>query len=91
LVLLRAGQPAMAIECKWRADEFDPAGMKIFRSAYPEPAHDGEGSPPPPGNLVVSSDIPRGRPYTRRIAGLEVRFVALEDLAPLLAPESTPD
>ena len=63
-VLARRGHPPSAIECKWTADSFDPAGMKAFRSRYP----DGD-------NLVVAHDV--DRPFTRRFGGLPVRFVGL--------------
>jgi len=34
-VIVRRGRPPIAIECKWAASEFDPAGIKVFRAAYP--------------------------------------------------------
>lgn len=69
-VIVRRGRPPVAIECKWSAGEFDPAGMKVFRAAYREGR-----------NLVVSADVTPGRAYDRSIGRLTARFVALADLA----------
>ena len=65
-VTLRRGKP-IAIECKWRADGFDPRNLRAFRKAYPE----GE-------NFVVTPDT--GRSHTRRDGDVEVQFVSLVDL-----------
>ncbi len=65
-VTLRRGKP-VAIECKWRADGFDPRNLHTFRKAYP----DGE-------NFVVTSDTDRS--YQRRDGNLQYRFVGLADL-----------
>lgn len=65
-VTVRRGKP-VAIECKWRADGFDPANLQAFRKAYPT----GE-------NFVVTSDTDRS--YTRRDGDLQYRFVGLSDL-----------
>ena len=58
----------VAIECKWSAAAFDPAGLKAFRYHYPE----GE-------NIVLAHDV--SRPVTRRYGELEVRFERLADFA----------
>ena len=65
-VTVRRGRP-VAIECKWRADAFEPSNFRAFRNAYPA----GE-------NLVVTSDTYRS--YLRRDGGLQYRFVGLTDL-----------
>ncbi len=67
-VLARRGQPPTAIECKWTADHFEPAGLKAFRNRYPA----GE-------NLVVAHDVDRA--YTKRFGDLSVRFVGLGAIA----------
>jgi hypothetical protein len=69
LVLVGRGRPPVAVECKWASSEFDPAGMNVFRAAYPDGA-----------NLVVAADVSPGRPYDRTVGRLHVRFVALADL-----------
>ena len=68
-VVAGRGCPPVAIECKWAASEFDPAGMRVFRAAYP----DGH-------NFVVAADVSPGRPYQRAIGSIPVRFIALADL-----------
>lgn len=65
-VTVRRGRP-IAIECKWRADGFDPANFRAFRRAYPA----GE-------NFVVTSDTERS--YLRRDGDMQYRFVGLPDL-----------
>lgn len=71
-VLPRRGSGPTAIECKWSAGSFNPAGLRAFRRLYP----DGE-------SFVVASDV--GRPYTREHAGVAVQFVSLEELIARLA------
>lgn len=56
-----------AIECKWRAAEFDPGNLAIFRKKYPEGA-----------SLVVAQDV--DQPYRRRMAGIMVEFIGIGDL-----------
>lgn len=68
-VIARRGQPPVAIECQWSANEFDPAAMKIFRAAYP-------GGP----SLVVTADLAGAPPYSRAFGRLSVTFVSLDDL-----------
>lgn len=53
------------IECKWSADEFEPAALLAFRRRYPH----GE-------NWVVAQDVDRS--FAREYGGVEVRFVSLE-------------
>jgi predicted AAA+ superfamily ATPase len=70
-VLARRGAPPIAIECKWRAADLDPASLRAFRAAYPGGA-----------NYLVASDV--DRPAERRYGDLIVRHVApahlIEDL-----------
>jgi uncharacterized protein len=63
----RGGSP-IAIEAKWKAESFEPAGMRAFRRLHPEGR-----------NFVVSSDP--GEAYTRELNGLAVRFCPLARLA----------
>ena len=65
-VTLRRGKP-IAIECKWRADGFDPRNFRAFRRAYPQ----GE-------NYVVTSDTERS--YARSDGDVRYRFVRLAEL-----------
>jgi hypothetical protein len=66
------GDP-VAVECKWKADAFDPASLLAFRRRYPAGA-----------NYVVASDISRS--WTRRYGAVAVRFVALRGLVEGLQP-----
>jgi hypothetical protein len=66
-VLAQRGGSPVAIECKWSADELDPAGLKAFRNRYPL-GH----------NILVATDV--DTPVTRRLGGLAVRLVGLTDL-----------
>lgn len=79
-VLARRGKTTpVAIEAKWKAASFDPAGLAAFRRLYPEGR-----------NLVVASDV--DTPYKRSADGFEVEFVPLETLIARLAslaPRST--
>ena len=61
-----------AVECKWRADGFDPRNLRAFRNAYP--AGD---------NFVVTSDTDRS--YVRDHRGVRLRFVGLAELIRRLA------
>ena len=65
-VLLKSGIPT-AIECKWKAEDFDPSNLRVFRRRYPEGK-----------NYVVCHNI--DRPYKRFFNELEVRFVDLPHL-----------
>lgn len=57
----------VTIECKWSAQDFNPANLLIFRGQYPNGR-----------NFVVSSDI--DKPYTRHYEKIAVTFVSLRDL-----------
>lgn len=67
-VLARRGRPPVAIECKWAADSFAPAGLKAFRNRYP--AGD---------NIVVAEDVDRA--FTKHFGGLAVRFIGIDAIA----------
>ena len=58
---------AIAIECKWSADQFESAGMNAFRRLYPEGK-----------NYVVAYDVKR--PFQRTYKNLTVEFLNLEQL-----------
>lgn len=66
-----------AVECKWRADGFDPRNLRAFRNAYP--AGD---------NFVVTSDTDRS--YVREDRGVRLRFVGLAELVRRLAQSFRP-
>jgi hypothetical protein len=57
----------VAIECKWRADDFEPGGLLAFRRIHER------GS-----NFVVASDV--SAPYRRDYGDVSVRFVDLPTL-----------
>ena len=66
-IIARRNQPPVAIECKWSASDFDPAGIKAFRNQYLK----GE-------NFVVANDV--DRQYKRSYANIRVTFVNLAGL-----------
>ncbi len=74
-VVVRRGQPPLAIECKWHADgREDLGGLKAFRRAYPNG-----------GSLVVASDVQR--PFERDLLpGIRVRYVGLAEMISALGP-----
>jgi hypothetical protein len=59
-VLSSGRDQADAIECKWKADHFDPVALGTFRKYYPKGR-----------NFLVTPGAGDG--YLRRIAGLEIR------------------
>jgi predicted AAA+ superfamily ATPase len=71
-IIARRNQPPVAIECKWSASDFDPAGIKAFRKQYLQ----GE-------NFVVANDV--DRQYARSYANIKVTFVNLAGLIRRLA------
>lgn len=66
-VIPRRGQPPLAVECKWSADDFDAAALRAFARRYPRAEA-----------CVVAHDVERS--YARRYEDLEVQFVGLEQL-----------
>jgi predicted AAA+ superfamily ATPase len=73
-ILKKKGQEALAVECKWSADRFDPGGILAFRKAYPRGR-----------NLVVAQDTERS--FKRRYGELVVEFVSLADFASAVEKE----
>jgi hypothetical protein len=71
-VLARRGMPPVAIECKWKAEEFDPAALLAFRRRYPQGT-----------SYVVAQDVERS--FVRHAKGVEVQFVSLSGLVAALA------
>ncbi len=66
-IIAYRGRGPVAIECKWRADQFDPGALKLFRGFYPEGV-----------SFLVAQDVER--PYTRRFGDHEVLVCNLTDL-----------
>lgn len=66
VIAYRRASP-MAIEVKWKAEDFDPKNLFAFRRRYPS----GD-------NFVVSPDIERE--FSRKYHGLKVKFVSLKQL-----------
>ena len=73
-VCARRGKDPMAIECKWRAERFDPAALQSFRRLYPKGR-----------NFIVAQDVER--PFKRRFPELEATFCPLDSLIELLEEE----
>jgi len=71
----RGNKGPIAIECKWRADSFDPASLAKFRRLYP----DGP-------NFVVTTDI--DIPYKHKYNNVEVELVSLATLINRLSSTS---
>ena len=67
IVLARARDNPIAIECKWSASAFSPRPLLAFRRQYPNGK-----------NFVVSNDI--DRPFARDYNGAHVKFVNLDTL-----------
>lgn len=66
-VLAEKGAAPVAVECKWKAETFDPKALRIFRRAYPR----GE-------NLAVCQDVDQS--FERSFGELKVRFVPVSAL-----------
>ena len=66
-VIERARGAVDAVECKWRAEAFEPRGLLALRE------HAAAGR-----NLVACANV--RTPYTRTVAGLAVRFVSARHL-----------
>lgn len=67
-VLTRRGKPPIAIECKWSAKAFEPAGLCAFRNRHPH----GE-------NWVVAFDVEKM--YRKKAGEHEIQFMGLQNLA----------
>jgi predicted AAA+ superfamily ATPase len=70
-VFARRGRDPMAIECKWRAERFDPAALQSFRRLHPKGR-----------NIIVAQDVER--PFKRRFGELEATVCPLDSLIELL-------
>jgi uncharacterized protein len=70
-VIARRRQSLVALECKWSADDFDPAGLKAFALRYPKAYM-----------IVVAQNIQRG--YSKRFGESTVKFTNLEGLEAVL-------
>ena len=68
-VLVRPNRPPVAVECYWSAGDFEPAGLRSFRGAYPGGA-----------SFVVTADTPDGSSFERAYGPLRVTFVSARDL-----------
>jgi predicted AAA+ superfamily ATPase len=66
----------IALECKWSDSDFDATNLQAFRRQYPE----GE-------NLVVAHDV--DRQFSRKYAGLTIRFENLPALVRMIGPNSS--
>ncbi|OGL45398.1 MAG: hypothetical protein A2W05_08980 [Candidatus Schekmanbacteria bacterium RBG_16_38_10] len=66
-ILLKNRKKPVAIECKWKADDFDSTNLQIFLKQYPQ----GKG-------IVVANDI--NRSYQRKYGNITVRFINLAEL-----------
>ncbi len=66
-VLHRGGKRVDVIECKIRADRFDPEVLAYFRSIYPH----GE-------NWVITPHDDKG--FTRRLRGLRIQFAGISQI-----------
>ena len=70
-LLLKRGKPPLAVECKWNAGEFDPAGLQAFRRQYPQGK-----------NYILAQDVER--PFSRRYGDVPVKFIGLSSLESIL-------
>jgi uncharacterized protein len=64
-ILSNRRREPLAIECKWRARNFDPRGLLAFRRAYPNGP-----------NFVIAHDVER--PFKRTEGGLAIVFHSLD-------------
>ena len=72
-ICARRGRPPLAIECKWSAENFEPAALKAFALHYPKAEC-----------FVVTQDT--DRTATRRYGDLKVSLVSLESLVNVRTP-----
>lgn len=61
------GKDPIAIECKWKSDNFNSSNLEVFRRTYQKGL-----------NYVVSHDI--DRTYKKKYGSIEVTFVSLRNL-----------
>ena len=67
-VILERGRNPIAIECKWSANDIDPAGLKAFAGRYPKARC-----------MVVAQDV--DRTYVKHFGDLAVTVVGLDAAA----------
>lgn len=67
VVISKRNQSPIAIECKWSASDFDPAGLKAFRRRYEQ----GE-------SFVVANDVVEE--FARSYGNIRVTFIGLSGL-----------
>lgn len=72
-VIAERGADPVAIECKRRADDFDPKALKVFRGLHPRGR-----------NYLVAMDVVD--PYERRFGDLLVEYVGLQELVRRAVP-----
>jgi predicted AAA+ superfamily ATPase len=65
-ILALRGRKPMAIECKWKAEQFELANLRAFRNRYPEGP-----------NWAVCQDV--DKEYTRSFDKLKVEFISLKE------------
>lgn len=66
-ILALRGRKPIAIECKWKADQFEIKNLRAFRNHYPEGP-----------NWVVCQNV--GKSYIKSFDKLKVEFVGLKEL-----------
>lgn len=71
-IFKKRGNPIIAIECKWSADNFDSRGIEAFRRQYPQGK-----------NYLVAYDVERD--FTKRFGNIEITFTSLISLIKALA------
>jgi len=67
----------VAVECKLKAENFDPAGLRAFRRRYPDGA-----------NFVTAQNVSRN--FTRIFGNMKVTFIPLADLPAELIANKAP-
>lgn len=77
-VLARAGQPPLAIECKWSASDLDPGALKAFAARYPEAGH-----------FVIAQDVQRA--HVKNYGALRVTVTGLDDFIGQLGASTDPE
>ena len=66
-MLKKRGKEPIAIECKWKSDNFSPSGLEAFRRQYPN----GD-------NYLVASDINMN--LFRKFGDIKIEFIDLQSL-----------
>ena len=66
-VINKKGQPLLAIECKWRDKDFNPANARVFLKHYDKAQV-----------YVVAHNV--SQPYSRRYGDFAIKFINLAGL-----------